>query len=76
MDFEVLIHMDRILDYSTPPNSPSGHSYDSGTGGIPDDQLEPEYPIRYPFVWRLGEEDGARPRGGVGRVTVHDRLGG
>jgi hypothetical protein len=54
MDFEVLIHLDHILDYSTPPSSPGGHNYNSNTSGILDDQLEPEFPVRYPFVWRLG----------------------
>lgn len=63
MWYPVLIHLDRVLDYSTPLNSPSLTSVDSGTSGLPDESLEEAWPIRHPFLWRLGVPDGGRDAG-------------
>lgn len=72
LKYEVLIHVDRVLDYSPLSDSPSYGSFQSGTSGIPDEELEVEWPVRYSFLWRLGFEDGRAPP----RMSVHDRLGG
>jgi hypothetical protein len=70
--FNVIIHLDRVLDYSTPPSSPLPRSYHSDTSGLPDDDVDSDWPIRHPFVWRLGVPNGGDDER---RVRVHDRLG-
>jgi hypothetical protein len=54
LDYHLIVHVDRVLDYSPLPASPSHQNFTSGTSGIPDDELEPEWPKRYPFMWRHG----------------------
>jgi hypothetical protein len=73
--FNVIIHLERVLDYSTPPppSSPSHRSYHSDASGLLDDEVESDWPVRHPFVWRLGVPDGGD---GERRVRVQDRLGG
>jgi hypothetical protein len=72
LKYNVIIHLDRVLDYSTPPNSPSLRSMDSAQSGLPSDELEDAWPASHPFLWRLGVPDG----GAAGRrVPVHERLG-
>ncbi|CAL4926573.1 unnamed protein product [Urochloa decumbens] len=78
MEYEVLIHVDRVLDYSPlPPSATANSSYNSPVSGHSDEEPEEEWPVRYPFDWRLGVPDGeARRVPARGRVSVHDRLGG
>ncbi|CAN6229270.1 unnamed protein product [Urochloa humidicola] len=74
MDYEVIIHIDRVLDYSPLPSAHPRRSVDSPISGVPDEELESNWPVRHPLPWSLGVPDG------VGRtehrVSVHDRLGG
>ncbi|CAN6236487.1 unnamed protein product [Urochloa humidicola] len=75
LDYDIIIHLDRVLVYYPQPDR-RGQSYESAISGIPVDQSESQYPISYPFLWRLGVEDGSRPRRTHGRVSAFDRLGG
>lgn len=54
LDYEVLVHVDRVLDYVPLPGSPSDRSYHSSTSGLPEDELEEEWPVRRRFIWQLG----------------------
>ncbi|CAN6176449.1 unnamed protein product [Urochloa humidicola] len=72
MDYEVLIHIDRVLDYS-PPLPRSRWSFDSPISGIPDEELEDEFPVVHPYDWRLGVPDASSVP--EQRVSVHHRLG-
>ncbi|KAG2535828.1 hypothetical protein PVAP13_9NG134473 [Panicum virgatum] len=73
VDFEVLLHVDQVLDLTTPPSSPSWQSFERETSGISDDSLDVEWPVKHKFVWRLGVSD--RRRSPPRRVSVHERLG-
>ncbi|CAN6276982.1 unnamed protein product [Urochloa humidicola] len=73
LKYQVIIHLDKVLDYATPLNSPSRRSVDSAISAVPDDEVEDQWPASHPFVWHLGVPDGVEsPR----RVSVHERLGG
>ncbi|CAL4928830.1 unnamed protein product [Urochloa decumbens] len=73
VDYDVLIHLDRVLDYTPNPVSPDRYSYESDVSGMPSqDYPTREYPERFDFTWFLGYKDGDRP---TQRVSVHDRLG-
>jgi len=72
LDYEVIIHVDQVLDFNSPAGFPSRRSFESDTSGIPDDSVEEEWPIRHCFPWQLGVPDRLRP---PRRVPVHDRLG-
>jgi len=39
LDYEVMLHIDEVWDFTTPPSSPSWKSYDSDISGIPADSL-------------------------------------
>jgi len=73
LKFEVLIHVDQVQDFSTPPASPH-RSEHSTISRVPSDEPEDEWPVCYRFDWSLGVRDGevGQPR----RTPVHDRLGG
>ncbi|CAL5060194.1 unnamed protein product [Urochloa decumbens] len=59
LDYQVLIHLDRVLDYTAPPRSTSQQSYASDISGIPPDADPlPECPETYRFDWYLGVPDG------------------
>ncbi|CAL4993205.1 unnamed protein product [Urochloa decumbens] len=75
MDYDVLIHVDRVHDYTPTPASSTHRSFDSPISGHPDEELEEEYPVKYPFKWRLGVPDGGHRVLEQRRVSVHDRLG-
>jgi hypothetical protein len=75
LDYDVIAHIDRVHEYSSLPDSPSHKSMDSDTSGLPDDELEEEWPVKYRFVWSLGVPD-KRPSPVRRRVTVHEWLGG
>ncbi|CAO1943969.1 unnamed protein product [Urochloa humidicola] len=76
MDYEVIIHIDRVLDYTPPSAESSRRSRDSPVSGIPVEELEESWPARHPFPWTLGVPDGVSRRETVQRrVSVHDRLG-
>jgi hypothetical protein len=56
-DYNVLIHLDRVLDYS-PPKSPEHTSFKSDTSGIPSvDPPTSQYPVRFDYTWHLGFRD-------------------
>ncbi|CAN6221656.1 unnamed protein product [Urochloa humidicola] len=72
LEYEVIIHVDRVLDYS-PPSRRRRREVDSDS----DEEVEEEYPERHPFLWRLGVPDGDVHRQPMARRTsAHDRLGG
>ncbi|KAG2624172.1 hypothetical protein PVAP13_3KG109800 [Panicum virgatum] len=71
--YEVLIHIDQVQDFSPPPAS-SYRSVDSDTSGLPCDEPDHEWPVRYRFPWSLGVRDGEVVDSR--RRSVHDRLGG
>lgn len=73
LEYAVIIHLDRILDYSPLPSSPSHGSIHSGTSGLPDDLYEEEWHAKYRFVWRYGVPDDWVVRR---RAPVQERLGG
>ncbi|CAN6183133.1 unnamed protein product [Urochloa humidicola] len=73
-NYEVLIHLDRVLDYSPPSVNSRRSSSDSGNSGIPGfESPAVEYPEKFDFTWFLGVVDGERP---PRRPSVQDRLGG
>ncbi|RLN38860.1 hypothetical protein C2845_PM01G27360 [Panicum miliaceum] len=74
LDYKVILHIDRLVDYTPPARSSSWKSYESDVSGIPsDDSVDEEWPAKHSSVWHLGVPDGRPdPR----RVSVHDRLGG
>jgi hypothetical protein len=72
LKYNVIIHLDRVLDYSTPSSSMSHKSVHSVVSGLPDEELEEPWPTPHSFLWRLGVQDG----GAAGRrVLAHERLG-
>ncbi|CAL4936175.1 unnamed protein product [Urochloa decumbens] len=72
-DYEVLIHLDRVLDYTLPSASPGRRNFGSDISGIPSEVLPmADYPEKYRYDWVLGERDDRPAR----RVSVHARLGG
>ncbi|RLN33881.1 hypothetical protein C2845_PM03G24540 [Panicum miliaceum] len=70
---EVMIHVDQVQDFTTPPASPV-RSEDSATSGLPSEESGSEWPVNYRYSWALGVKDGEVfvPQ----RQSVHDRLGG
>ncbi|CAN6374364.1 unnamed protein product [Urochloa humidicola] len=64
---KVLIHLDRVLDYTPPSASQGRSSFECDISGIPD------YPEKFDFDWFLGVPDGDRP---ITRPPVRARLGG
>nr|TKW01779.1 hypothetical protein SEVIR_8G201200v2 [Setaria viridis] len=85
LNYEVIIHLDRVFDYSPLPSSPLERSYHSGVSGLPEDLYEDEWPIKHHFVWYYGFLDDQRGfiggsssqggrRGGYGR-HFHGRDG-
>jgi hypothetical protein len=62
LDYEVLVHVDRVLDYTPLSASPSHQCARSDISGIPDDELELKWPAHHPFMWRLGVPDSERRR--------------
>ncbi|CAL5044011.1 unnamed protein product [Urochloa decumbens] len=77
LEYHVIIHVDRVLDFSAPPRGSSHRSPDSPISGHLDEVPEEMWPISHPFHWRLGVPDDERQNGGERRRgSVHDRLGG
>ncbi|CAL4934038.1 unnamed protein product [Urochloa decumbens] len=76
LDYDVLIHVDHVLDYSPQPLRSSQRSPESPISGHSEDQPDRQWPLSIPFPWRLGVQDGLTQRPELGRVSVHDRLGG
>lgn len=72
LDYDVLIHLDRVMDYSPLPN-PGSQRPDNVASGAPDDEPTAQWPVVHRFSWSLGVRDGDRPQR---RVSAHDRLGG
>ncbi|CAL5019139.1 unnamed protein product [Urochloa decumbens] len=70
MDYDVIIHVDRIHDYRPRPARLSPRSIDS-----PDEDTEDEWPVKHPFLWSLGVPDGQGRQANVQRRSVLDRLG-
>ncbi|CAO2035919.1 unnamed protein product [Urochloa humidicola] len=73
LEYNVLIHLDCVEDYTSPPSSPSRVSEDSYISGVPNEDDDAGRIVRHPFLWYLGVPDGAD---GARRVPVHERLGG
>ncbi|RLN33559.1 hypothetical protein C2845_PM03G14920 [Panicum miliaceum] len=55
--YEVLIHVDQVQDFSTPPARPH-RSEHNDTSGLPSDEPETEWPVHYRYSWTLGVKDG------------------
>lgn len=72
LNYDILVHLDRVEDYSPPSRSPSRGSFGSDTSGLPSDDPMIERPVRHRFVWQLGQPD-ALPD--PPRASVHTRLG-
>ncbi|CAL4935232.1 unnamed protein product [Urochloa decumbens] len=70
--YDVIIHLDRVEDYSPPPSSPSNESYESDTSGIPSDVNMVQWPAWHNFLWHLGQPD-VLPD--PPRRSVYDRIG-
>ncbi|CAL5008978.1 unnamed protein product [Urochloa decumbens] len=75
MNYDVLIHVDRVLDYTPPSNSSTYREIDSSVSGHPDVEMEESWPVCHPHTWRLGEPDGGCRGSEQRRVSVYDRLG-
>ncbi|CAL4967550.1 unnamed protein product [Urochloa decumbens] len=75
MDYDVLIHVDRVLDYTLPPNNPPHIEIDSPVSGHPDEEMEEPWPACHPYTWFLGVPDGGRREPAKHRISVYDRLG-
>lgn len=60
VDFKVLLHIDQVVDFTSPPSSPSWKSYESDISGIPSDSPDVECPVKHVFSWRLGVPDRLR----------------
>lgn len=72
LKYPVILHLGRVMDYSTPPSSLSHQSADDIMSGLPDESLEEAWHTCHLFRWRIGVPNG----GGAGwRVPAHDRLG-
>ncbi|RLN08018.1 hypothetical protein C2845_PM11G16480 [Panicum miliaceum] len=64
LGYPVFIHLNRVLDYSSPPGSLSHQSYESDISGVPNDEPDVEWPVRHRYSWRLGVMDGQRRSAG------------
>nr|TKW26021.1 hypothetical protein SEVIR_3G159000v2 [Setaria viridis] len=73
LKYNVIIHLDRVLDYSPLPSSLSHESVHRGITGLPDDLYEEEWPVKHHFVWHYGVIDDRVVRC---RVPVQERLSG
>ncbi|XBI32771.1 hypothetical protein VPH35_056177 [Triticum aestivum] len=75
--YPVLIHLDRVYDYTVQPKIDSGRSSISDISGIPsDDDGSPVYDdyAKWHYRWTLRFEDGTFPAHRTGRRPVHSRL--
>ncbi|CAN6210597.1 unnamed protein product [Urochloa humidicola] len=70
--YNILIHLDRVEDYSPPSNTSSRRSFESDISGVPNDETTREWPEKHSFIWHLGTPD-ALPD--PPRASVHSRLG-
>ncbi|CAN6204356.1 unnamed protein product [Urochloa humidicola] len=70
--YNILIHLDRVEDYSPPSNTTSRRSFESDISGVPNDETTREWPEKHSFIWHLGTPD-ALPD--PPRASVHSRLG-
>jgi hypothetical protein len=76
LTYDVLLHLDRVLDYSSsPPFSPESHiSYHSNVSGLPSEVLMmPVCPTTWGYHWFLWFEAGMFPPPAP-RGNVHSRL--
>lgn len=73
LTYQVLIHLDQVLDSSPPPMEPVwGYSPSSqGSGMISSASVTEEVPKRHDIIWSLGVKDGQR----APREHVAARLG-
>ncbi|CAN6236763.1 unnamed protein product [Urochloa humidicola] len=72
MQYKVLIHLDRVEDYSPPPAPTYQGRFGSDVSGLPSDENMVAWPERHSFVWHLGQPDRLPD---LPRVPVHARLG-
>jgi hypothetical protein len=74
--YDILLHLDRVLDFSdSPPSSPDSHvSYHSDVSGMPSEvSSTPACPTTWGYRWHLGFEAGTFPAPAA-RAPVHSRL--
>lgn len=73
---EVLIHLDRVIDFSSPPDSSpdSNRSSNSVTSGLPSAMdMTADCPAKWGYRWFFGFEDGDFPPPPP-RASAHSRL--
>lgn len=73
IDYDVLIHVDRVHNYSPLHDNLEHRSIVSDISDIPDDELKEERLVKHRYVWSLGVLD--RWPSPERRVPVHERLG-
>lgn len=73
LEYQVIIHLDRVVDHSRLPSSPSNASMHSGISGFPDDLYEEEWPVKHRFVWHYGVPNDQIIRR---RIPVQERIRG
>lgn len=71
LNYEILIHLDEVTDYTPLSDSLEGQSQESATSGMPSPSSE-VWPKKHTFAWNLGVKDGCRPQ--WPRVPAQDRL--
>jgi hypothetical protein len=76
LSYDVILHLDRVLDYSSsPPSSPDSHvSFHSDVSGMPSEiSMSPACPTTWGYRWFLGFEAGTFPQPPA-RPSVQSRL--
>ncbi|CAN6291716.1 unnamed protein product [Urochloa humidicola] len=72
LEYEILLHLDRVEDFSPSRRSSSVRRYGSDVSGLPFAESSVQWPERHYFTWRLGEPDRLPD---PPRLPVHARLG-
>ncbi|CAN6218959.1 unnamed protein product [Urochloa humidicola] len=72
LEYEVLLHLDHVEDYSPSQSSSSARSFGSDVSGLPFMETSTEWPARFYFDRKLGVPDRMPD---PPRVSVHARLG-
>jgi hypothetical protein len=76
LSYDVILHLDRVLDYSSsPPSSPDSHvSFHSDVSGMPSEiSMTLACPTTWGYCWFLGFEAGTFPQPPA-RPSVQSRL--
>jgi hypothetical protein len=75
LSYDVLLHLDRVLDFSgSPPSSLESHvSYHNDISGMPSEvSSTPACPTTWGYRWYLGFEASTFPQ--PARASIHSRL--